>query len=97
MNLQQRFGLVIRNRRKTLGLTLEVLAFRLQMHPNYVRDVEHGRKNCRLSTLERFANEFKVDVYDLLVEANKAGEQRSSRINRICLMVQRFFRRGIFH
>jgi transcriptional regulator with XRE-family HTH domain len=56
------FGQTVRRRREALGITLEELAERSKLSPNYVGSVENGRRDPALST-----------VKDLSSEAREAG------------------------
>ncbi len=45
------FGEAVRRRRKALGLTLEKLAERAKLSPNYVGTIENDRRDPSLSTV----------------------------------------------
>lgn len=48
-------GLEIRRRREAMGMTLEVLAARSRLTPNYIGTIENGQRNPSLSTLDKLA------------------------------------------
>lgn len=45
------FGAEVRRRRESLGMTLEVLAARARLTPNYVGTIEAGKRDPSLSTI----------------------------------------------
>lgn len=68
--LQALVGKNIRRTRLANGLTLEELAFRAQLHPNYLGDVERGKRNLSLSNLKKIADGLKKPLADLLAGAH---------------------------
>jgi transcriptional regulator with XRE-family HTH domain len=48
-------GREIRRRREAMGMTLEVLADRAGLTPNYIGTIENGQRNPSLSTLDKLA------------------------------------------
>ena len=60
------FGTTIRRRREALGLTLEELAERASLTPNYVGSVELGRRDPSLSTVLALAQALRSSPGDLL-------------------------------
>ena len=60
-------GATIRQHRKRTGLTLEVLAEKADLHPNYLGRVERGEEYISLSALLRVAKALHVSVQDLVV------------------------------
>jgi transcriptional regulator with XRE-family HTH domain len=60
------FGGTVRRRRKVLGLTLEKLAERADISPNYLGTVENGKRDPSLSTVEAIAKAFGVGPGELL-------------------------------
>lgn len=69
-NLQTIVGKKIRQFRLADGLTLEELAFRSQLHPNYLGDLERGRRNPSLENLKKIADGLKKPLEDLISGAN---------------------------
>lgn len=49
------FGARVRRNRRALGLTLEQLAERARLSPNYLGTIENGRRDPSLSTIEKIA------------------------------------------
>src|SRR5215471_18835079 len=60
------FGREVRRRRVALGLTLEELAERSGLTPNYIGTVENGRRDPSLSTVLSLANGLGVPAGELL-------------------------------
>lgn len=61
-----RFGREVRRRRKALGLTLEQLAERSGLTPNYIGTVENGRRDPSLSTIGALARGLGVPAGELI-------------------------------
>jgi transcriptional regulator with XRE-family HTH domain len=59
-------GKEVRRRREALGLTLEVLAERAGLTPNYVGTVENGKRDPSLSTILALAKGLHVPPAELL-------------------------------
>lgn len=60
------FGRAVRRRREALGLTLETLAERSRLSPNYIGTVENGRRDPSLSTVLALAKGLRVAPGELL-------------------------------
>ena len=60
------FGREVRRRRKALGLTLEQLAERSHLTPNYLGTVESSKRDPSLSTVLGIAKGLRVPPGDLL-------------------------------
>lgn len=60
------FGAFIRRKREALGLTLEQVAERADLTPNYVGTVEKGKRDPSLSTVLALAKALRVPAGDLL-------------------------------
>jgi transcriptional regulator with XRE-family HTH domain len=61
-----RFGREVRRRRKALGITLEQLAERSGLTPNYIGTVENGRRDPSLSTINALARGLGVPTGELI-------------------------------
>jgi len=64
--IQALVGKNIRSSRLADGLTIEELAFRAQLHPNYLGEVERGRVNLTLTNLKKIADGLKKPLTALL-------------------------------
>jgi len=69
------FGAVIKRRREALGLTLEQLAERARLSPNYVGTIEKGTRDPSLSTVLALAKALRVPVGDLLGGVHGLGAE----------------------
>lgn len=70
VKIQAIVGKNIRKFRLADSLTLEELAFRAQLHPNYLGDLERGKRNPSLVNLIKIANGLKKPLPDLLSGAS---------------------------
>lgn len=61
-------GEAIRERRRSRGWSQEELAERLDIHPNYLGEVERGEKSPSLELLVRLAGRLHCRVRDLVAE-----------------------------
>jgi transcriptional regulator with XRE-family HTH domain len=60
------FGREVRRRREAAGLTLEALAERAGLTPNYIGGIEMGRRDPSLSTVLSLARGLRISPADLL-------------------------------
>lgn len=65
------FGREVRRRRKALGLTLEQLAEKSALTPNYIGTVENGRRDPSLSTVLALAKGLSIPPAELLGGVDK--------------------------
>jgi transcriptional regulator with XRE-family HTH domain len=66
MELCALVGLNIRRHRLAVGMTQEELAFRAGMDRTYLSDIERGRRNPTLLTMQDVATPLNLRVVDLL-------------------------------
>jgi transcriptional regulator with XRE-family HTH domain len=59
-------GSAIRKYRRSARLTLEVLAEKAELHPNFLGRVERGEEYISLAALRRIARALKIRVRDLV-------------------------------
>jgi transcriptional regulator with XRE-family HTH domain len=93
------FGATIRRKREALGFTLEKLAERAHLSPNYVGTVENGRRDPSLSTVLALAKALRVPPAELLggvkdlgpdgLEAGRLFESASSEVQEAVLHLLR--------
>lgn len=69
------FGQTIRKRREGLDWTLEDLAERADLSPNYIGTIENGRRDPSVSTLLKLAKAFRVAPGDLTGGAHELTAQ----------------------
>jgi transcriptional regulator with XRE-family HTH domain len=60
------FGRAVRKKRNALGLTLEQLAERANLTPNFIGTVENGQRDPSLSTVLALAKGLRTPVSELL-------------------------------
>src|SRR6516225_10841554 len=80
--LTDSLGRAIRNRRRTLGLSQEELAWRCGLNRSYITDIERGARNPSLTTIGRVAAGLKIPVYELLRDAAMAQDKKLPERNR---------------
>jgi transcriptional regulator with XRE-family HTH domain len=68
-----RFGVTVRRLRHRLGVSQEALAERADLHRTYIADVEGGRRNVTLKTMERLARGLEVSLAALLTQAGETA------------------------
>jgi two-component system, response regulator len=68
------FGATVKARRTRLRLTQEELAERAGLHRTYITDVERGRRNISLHSIERLARALEVPIAGLLGDVERARE-----------------------
>src|SRR5437667_6378874 len=56
LDLKKLFGAEDKRRRNELGISLEELAERANLHRTYVSDVEAGKRNPSLASIQRLAS-----------------------------------------
>ena len=66
MNLPERFGQKVRERRQAIGLSQDAFAEKCGLHRTYVGAVERGERNITLINAERIANALEVQLATLL-------------------------------
>lgn len=69
--LQKRIGDVIRRHREATGLSQEAFADSIEMHRAQYSFIERGKRDIRLSTLQRLARGLKVPLWKILKEADE--------------------------
>lgn len=62
-------GLAIREFREEIGVSQEELGYRAGLHRTYVSDVERGRRNPTVVTLQSLADSLNVNPSDILTNA----------------------------
>jgi transcriptional regulator with XRE-family HTH domain len=74
---QVRFGLALRKRRLSLGLSQEALADSIEMNRSYYWKVEHGWKNLKMDTVEVLCKGVKAKVWQIYKEADEIKDVRA--------------------
>ncbi|MGW9019481.1 helix-turn-helix domain-containing protein [Priestia megaterium] len=65
-NIKILFGKMVRQKRMTLGISQEELAFSSGLHRTYISDIERGTRNVSLDNIEKIANALCIPPKDLL-------------------------------
>lgn len=65
LNIKERFGLAIKQRRGELGISQEELAFRSGLHRTYISDIERGTRNPSLENIEKLAKALEISISTL--------------------------------
>ena len=63
--IQKAFGQAVRDFRKKIGISQEVLANRSGLHRTYISDVERGARNIGLGNINAVANGLDISIVDL--------------------------------
>lgn len=66
MTISQVFGENVRNARKELGISQDVLAVKAGLHRTYIGAVERGERNITLVNAQKIALALEVKLTDLL-------------------------------
>ncbi len=64
--LKTKIGSRIRGRRTSLRISQEDLAFRVDLSPTYLSQIEAGKRNPSLEALFRLAGALQMDLADLV-------------------------------
>ncbi|HHU27591.1 TPA: helix-turn-helix transcriptional regulator [bacterium] len=64
----KKFGERVRKLRQMLNISQEELAFRCSLHPNYISDIERGRRNLSLISIAKLASGLDVGIDALFIE-----------------------------
>ncbi|HEY3662927.1 MAG TPA: response regulator [Chthoniobacterales bacterium] len=100
-DLRTLFGKAIKAQRAALCISQEELAYRAGLHQTYVSDVERGRRNPSLETVEKLARALEISIASLFERAS-IGDGTRDLVEILLVeddpsdvdMTQRAFRRG---
>ncbi|MEA4821296.1 MAG: helix-turn-helix transcriptional regulator [Erysipelotrichales bacterium] len=67
-NIELKFGNRVKALRNILKITQEELAYRSNLHRNYISDVERGRRNISLIAIYKIAEGLNVSVDALFID-----------------------------
>ena len=68
MNLLQTIGTNMRERRRELGISQDEAGKKLNTSRQYYGQIESGKFDFRVTTLERIANMLEIEIFELLNE-----------------------------
>lgn len=71
MNLQRKFGLVLKELRLEKGLSQESLANQSDIDRTYISDIEKGERNISLKIIERLAETLQISLSELFKKIEK--------------------------
>ncbi len=74
MNLQRKFGLVLKELRLKKGLSQESLANQSDIDRTYISDIEKGERNISLKIIERLAETLQISLSELFKKIEKYGD-----------------------
>lgn len=67
MEINEAFGVRLRQLRKAKGWSLLELSVRANINHNYLSDVENGRRNPTLTLLHRLSSAFDITLSSLML------------------------------
>jgi two-component system response regulator len=73
-NIKKELGLLIRRRRKHLGLSQEALAARADLHRTYVTDIERGTRNISIESIYKLTAALDTSIGALFSSSALAGD-----------------------
>lgn len=74
MNLQRKFGLVLKQIRKEKGFSQESLANTADIDRTYVSDIEKGERNISLRIIEKLCNTLQVSLSEFFNQIENYNE-----------------------
>jgi len=74
MNLQRKFGLVLKELRLEKGLSQESLANQSEIDRTYISDIEKGERNISLKIIEKLSGALQISLSELFIKIEKYGE-----------------------
>jgi XRE family transcriptional regulator, regulator of sulfur utilization len=72
----KRLGLRLRELRKNAHMTLEDLADKADLNPNYIARIERGEVNVTVQTLERIAKGLSLELQEILVHDKQPFDEK---------------------
>jgi|TARA_B100000780_G_scaffold278995_1_gene254843 transcriptional regulator with XRE-family HTH domain len=74
MNLQRKFGLVIKELRLEKELSQESLANQSDIDRTYISDIEKGERNISLKIIERLSETLQISLSELFKKIEEYGK-----------------------
>ena len=74
MNLQRKFGLILKEIRLEKGLSQESLANQSEIDRTYISDIEKGERNISLKIIEQLSKTLQISLSELFKKIEKYGE-----------------------
>lgn len=88
-NVNQTLGKRVRDLRLNADLTIEELAFRAGMHPNYLGDMERGTRNPTVVNISKIADGLNIGISELFASA-KGRSLHGNKDYALCRRLSRF-------
>src|SRR2546429_7291456 len=82
VDVQKSFGAEVKRRRMQLGISQEELAERASLHRTYVSDVEAGKRNPSLASIQRLATALGAPLSAVFCAAEKDSPMDRSPLER---------------
>jgi len=76
MNLQRKFGLVIKELRLEKELSQESLANQSDIDRTYISDIEKGERNISLKIIERLSETLQISLSELFKKIEEYGKHK---------------------
>lgn len=76
MNLQRKFGIVLKELRLEKGLSQESLANQSDIDRTYISDIEKGERNISLKIIERLAQTLQISLSELFNKIEEYGKHK---------------------
>ncbi len=76
MNLQRKFGLVLKELRLEKGLSQESLANQSDIDRTYISDIEKGERNISLKIIERLSETLQISLSELFEKIEEYGKHK---------------------
>lgn len=87
-NIYALVGRRVREERKARGLTQDFLAGRIGIGPSHFSNLERGKRQMQLHTLERLARALRIPIHELLVGAPLRKSSDDPAVRRITELVR---------
>jgi transcriptional regulator with XRE-family HTH domain len=89
------FALEVRRRRELLGMTVEELAERSGLTPNYIGDIENNHRDPSLPTVVGLARGLGVEPWELFGDIPGVSAA-AAEMGRLCELVPLDIRKAVF-
>lgn len=73
MNLQRKFGLILKKLRLEKGLSQESLAYQAKIDRTYISDIEKGERNISLKIIERLSETLQISPSEFFKKIEDYG------------------------
>lgn len=93
-NILAELGMRIRQLRQKKGLTIEETAHLAGVHPNYLGDVERGKNNFSVGTLEKVAKVLEVNIFEIFSGKPTHPPTKSATENQLLSLFRNASRKG---